>query len=153
MRFIAMQLRLALVAKFPETPQDDILKVVGNLLYYRYMNPAIVAPDAFDVVEIGVENQLGAEQRRNLGAIAKILQTAAAGKGVIHKFYIEAGLTLQAISFIHVYTCSKCCSQWCVLLSQVSFLALTHLCLQFEGENSALSNMNAYLSKAFEQFK
>lgn len=103
MRFIAMQLRLALVAKFPETPQDDILKVVGNLLYYRYMNPAIVAPDAFDVVEIGVENQLGAEQRRNLGAIAKILQTAAAGKGVIHKFYIEAGLTLQAISFIHVH--------------------------------------------------
>ena len=82
MRLIAMQLRLALVAKFPDAPQDDILKVVGNLLYYRYMNPAIVAPDAFDVVEMGVENQLGAEQRRNLGAIAKILQTAAAGKMV-----------------------------------------------------------------------
>lgn len=80
MRFIAMQLRLALVAKFPDAPQDDILKVIGNLLYYRYMNPAIVAPDAFDVVEMGVEQQLGAEQRRNLGAIAKILQTAAAGK-------------------------------------------------------------------------
>ena len=80
MRFIAMQLRLALVAKFPDAPQDDVLKVIGNLLYYRYMNPAIVAPDAFDVVEMGVEQQLGAEQRRNLGAIAKILQTAAAGK-------------------------------------------------------------------------
>lgn len=82
MRYIAMQLRLALLAKFPDTPQDDILKVVGNLLYYRYMNPAIVAPDAFDVVEMGVEQQLGSEQRRNLGAIAKILQTAAAGKVV-----------------------------------------------------------------------
>jgi Ras GTPase-activating-like protein IQGAP1 len=104
MRFIAMQLRLALGAKFPDAPQDDILKVVGNLLYYRYMNPAIVAPDAFDVVEMGVEHQLGAEQRRNLGAIAKILQTAAAGKN-------------------------------------------------FEGENSALSNVNEYLAKAFEKFK
>ena len=82
MRFIAMQLRLALMSKFPDTPQDDILKVIGNLLYYRYMNPAIVAPDAFDVVEMGFEDQLGAEQRRNLGAIAKILQTAAAGKVV-----------------------------------------------------------------------
>jgi hypothetical protein len=68
------------------------------------MNPAIVAPDAFDVVEMGVEHQLGAEQRRNLGAIAKILQTAAAGK-------------------------------------------------MFEGENSALSNMNVYLTKAFEKFR
>ena len=80
MRYIAMQLRLALHTKFPDAPEDDVLKVVGNLLYYRYMNPAIVAPDAFDVVELGVEQQLGAEQRRNLGAIAKILQHAAAGK-------------------------------------------------------------------------
>ena len=82
MRFIAMQVRLALHAKFPDAPEDDILKVVGNLLYYRYMNPAIVAPDAFDVVEMGVDQQLGAEQRRNLGAIAKILQTAASGRVV-----------------------------------------------------------------------
>ena len=75
-----MQLRLALHNKFPDAPEDDILKVVGNLLYYRYMNPAIVAPDAFDVVDMGIEQQLGAEQRRNLGAIAKVLQHAAAGK-------------------------------------------------------------------------
>ena len=77
-----MQLRLALHAKFPDAPEDDILKVVGNLLYYRYMNPAIVAPDAFDVMEMGIEEQMGAEQRRNLGAIAKVLQHAAAGKVV-----------------------------------------------------------------------
>lgn len=62
MRYIAMQLRLLLQAKFPEAPEDDILKVVGNLLYYRYMNPAIVAPDAFDVVDISVEQQLSPDQ-------------------------------------------------------------------------------------------
>lgn len=28
-----------------------------------------------------------------------------------------------------------------------------NLSLQFEGENAALSNMNSYLVKAFEQFK
>ena len=95
MRFIAMQLRLALAAKFPDTPQDDILKVVGNLLYYRYMNPAIVAPDAFDVVEMGVDNQLGAEQRRNLGAIAKILQTAASGKVVMSHFLVATCYKLK----------------------------------------------------------
>ena len=64
MRYIAMQLRLLLHTKFPEAPEDDILKVIGNLLYYRYMNPAIVAPDAFDVVDVGVgaESQLTPEQ-------------------------------------------------------------------------------------------
>ena len=62
MRYIAMQLRLLLHRKFPEAPEDDILKVIGNLLYYRYMNPAIVAPDAFDIVDISVEQQLTAEQ-------------------------------------------------------------------------------------------
>ncbi|KAL5481649.1 hypothetical protein EMCRGX_G021851 [Ephydatia muelleri] len=80
MKFIAMKLRLALHEKFPEAPEDDIIKVVGNLLYYRYMNPAIVAPDAFDIVDVGMDNQLTPDQRRNLGAIAKVLQAAAACK-------------------------------------------------------------------------
>ena len=62
MRYIAMQLRLLLHKKFPEAPEDDILKVIGNLLYYRYMNPAIVAPDAFDIVDVSVEQQMSAEQ-------------------------------------------------------------------------------------------
>ena len=45
------------------------------------MNPAIVAPDAFDIIDMGVEKRvLESDQRRNLGAIAKVLQHAAAGK-------------------------------------------------------------------------
>ena len=62
MRYIAMKLRVYLQTKFPEAPEDDILKVVGNLLYYRYMNPAIVAPDAFDIVDVGMDNQLTPDQ-------------------------------------------------------------------------------------------
>lgn len=70
--------------KFPDAAEDDVLKVVGNLLYYRYMNPAIVAPDAFDIIDMGVDKRiLETEQRRNLGAIAKVLQHAAAGKLVM----------------------------------------------------------------------
>ena len=75
-----MRLRQALHSKFPEATDEEILKVVGNLLYYRYMNPALVAPDAFDIVDLGVEQALSMEQRRNLGAVAKVLQHAAAGK-------------------------------------------------------------------------
>jgi len=40
-RFIAKELREKLKAKFPGQ-DEEINKVVGNLIYYRYMNPAIV---------------------------------------------------------------------------------------------------------------
>ncbi|XP_022784321.1 ras GTPase-activating-like protein IQGAP1 [Stylophora pistillata] len=80
MRYVAMSLRVALAEKFPDAPESEILKVVGNLIYYRYMNPEIVAPDAFDIVSVGVDKCLTADQRRNLGSIAKILQYAASNK-------------------------------------------------------------------------
>ena len=47
----------------------------------RYINPTIVAPDRFDMVDKKVDNNLNNDQRRNLGSIAKILQFAASKKG------------------------------------------------------------------------
>ena len=43
-------LRGALQRKFPSTSDKDLLKIVGNLIYYRYINSAIAAPDAFELV-------------------------------------------------------------------------------------------------------
>ena len=59
-----------------------LFQIVGNLLYYRYINPAIVAPDVFDIINIAADKALTSDQRRNLGSVAKILQFAAANKGV-----------------------------------------------------------------------
>jgi len=56
--------------------------MVGNLIYYRYINSAIVAPDAFDIIDVTAVKGLTTDQRKNLGAIAKILQFAASNKGV-----------------------------------------------------------------------
>ncbi|KAF7687951.1 ras GTPase-activating-like protein IQGAP1 [Silurus meridionalis] len=80
MRFIAKVLKDTLTEKFPDATEDEILKIVGNLLYYRYMNPAIVAPDAFDIIDMSAGGQLTTDQRRNLGSIAKMLQHAASNK-------------------------------------------------------------------------
>jgi hypothetical protein len=41
----------ALKKKFPGVADKDVLKVVGNLIYYRYINSAIVAPDVFGVID------------------------------------------------------------------------------------------------------
>ncbi|KAH0620140.1 hypothetical protein JD844_014773 [Phrynosoma platyrhinos] len=80
MRFIAKVLKDSLHEKFPDACEDELLKIVGNLLYYRYMNPAIVAPDAFDIIDLSAGGQLTTDQRRNLGSIAKMLQHAASNK-------------------------------------------------------------------------
>ncbi|XP_033839474.1 ras GTPase-activating-like protein IQGAP1 [Periophthalmus magnuspinnatus] len=80
MRFISKVLKDSLHEKFPDATEDELLKIVGNLLYYRYMNPAVVAPDAFDIIEVAAGGQLSTEQRRNLGSVAKMLQHAASSK-------------------------------------------------------------------------
>nr|XP_033776081.1 ras GTPase-activating-like protein IQGAP1 [Geotrypetes seraphini] len=80
MRYIAKVLKDSLHEKFPDAGEDELLKIIGNLLYYRYMNPAIVAPDAFDIIDLSAGGQLTTDQRRNLGSIAKMLQHAASNK-------------------------------------------------------------------------
>uniref|UniRef100_A0A3B4ULV9 IQ motif containing GTPase activating protein 3 n=1 Tax=Seriola dumerili TaxID=41447 RepID=A0A3B4ULV9_SERDU len=80
LRYTAKVLRDALKTKFPEASDDELYKIVGNLVYYRYMNPAVVAPDGFDVVDRSAGSALQPEQRHILGSIARMLQHAAANK-------------------------------------------------------------------------
>ncbi|TNN02041.1 hypothetical protein fugu_009528 [Takifugu bimaculatus] len=80
LRYTAKVLRDSLQLKFPGASEDELYKVVGNLVYYRYMNPAIVAPDGFDVVDRSASSTLQPEQRFILGSISRMLQQAAANK-------------------------------------------------------------------------
>ncbi|XP_045640045.1 ras GTPase-activating-like protein IQGAP3 isoform X1 [Ursus americanus] len=80
MRYVAKVLKTALAEKFPDASENEVYKVVGNLLYYRFLNPAIVAPDAFDIVAVAAGGALATSQRHALGAVAQVLQHAAAGK-------------------------------------------------------------------------
>ncbi|XP_010593139.2 ras GTPase-activating-like protein IQGAP3 isoform X2 [Loxodonta africana] len=80
MRYVAKVLKTTLAEKFPYATESEIYKVVGNLLYYRFLNPAVVAPDAFDIVAVTAGGALTTPQRHALGAVAQLLQHAAAGK-------------------------------------------------------------------------
>ncbi|XP_054662451.1 ras GTPase-activating-like protein IQGAP3 [Grus americana] len=80
MRYVAKILRTSLVEKFPKASAEEIDKIVGHLLYYRFMNPAVVAPDGFDIVDISAGVTLHPDHRRSLGSVAKVLQHAAAHK-------------------------------------------------------------------------
>lgn len=80
---------------------------MGNLLYYRFMNPAVVAPDGFDIVDISAGVVLHPNHRRNLGSIAKILQHAAANQmfegenshlRVVNQYLEETHLKFRLVS-------------------------------------------------------
>uniref|UniRef100_A0AAV2MF34 Ras GTPase-activating-like protein IQGAP3 n=1 Tax=Knipowitschia caucasica TaxID=637954 RepID=A0AAV2MF34_KNICA len=101
LRYTAKVLRDALRAKFPQASEDDLYKLVGNLVYYRYMNPAVVAPDGFDVLDRSVGSSLSPEQRHLLAAIARMLQHGAANK-CFHGDGYHVRMLNQYISSTHL---------------------------------------------------
>ncbi|KAJ2370312.1 iqgap- protein [Coemansia sp. RSA 2610] len=98
MRYIARELRRALAAKFPDEPEAQVMKVVGHLVYYRYINPAIVAPESFDVIETTISPL----QRKNLAEIAKMLNQVSVGK-----HFNEDNMFLQPLNNYVGYTAAK----------------------------------------------
>lgn len=42
LRYIACETLLALKVKFPDQPEEVYASAIGTLIYYRYINPAIV---------------------------------------------------------------------------------------------------------------
>ncbi len=86
LRYIAKILSDTLKAKFPSTQDRDILKVIGNLVYYRYINSAICSPIAYDIIDMQVGCSLDLEQQKNLACVAKHLQLISMSKGVSKQF-------------------------------------------------------------------
>jgi len=76
-RYIANELYRDLATKFTD-PKDEerLIKVVGNVIFFRYINPAIVVPDAFNVIT----EQLSLVQRKNLTSISRILLNMSMGQ-------------------------------------------------------------------------
>lgn len=75
-RYIGREVFRALQSKFPQEPEDRLIKVVGHLVYYRYLNPAVVAPESFDVID----RVIGPIQRKNLAEVSKMLTQISNGR-------------------------------------------------------------------------
>jgi len=75
MRCLARESLLAIKQKFPDEREETYAAFIGRLIYYRYINPAIVTPETFDIVS----NTLGAVPRKNLAEISKMLTQITSG--------------------------------------------------------------------------
>jgi Ras GTPase-activating-like protein IQGAP2/3 len=55
-----------------DASKDDLLRLIGYFVYYRFINVALVSPEAFKIVT----GELGTKERKNLMVVGKVLQKA-----------------------------------------------------------------------------
>ncbi|KAI8068711.1 hypothetical protein BC940DRAFT_346392 [Gongronella butleri] len=74
-RAVARELRLVLESRFPREPTENISKILSYFICYRYLTPAIVDPEEYDIIEMPI----GFRERKNLGEVVKVLQKISTG--------------------------------------------------------------------------
>ncbi|PHH51192.1 Ras GTPase-activating-like protein rng2 [Ceratocystis fimbriata CBS 114723] len=76
LRYMCRQSYQTLCGRFPREPQHIVLGAVANWLWKFYLQPAVISPETFGVIE----RTLGPLQKRNLSEVAKVLSQIAAGR-------------------------------------------------------------------------
>jgi Ras GTPase-activating-like protein IQGAP2/3 len=69
LRWVCKQLDVMLTAKHPESTDVERASIIGYIAYYRFMNPPICAPDAFQLTK----KKISLNMRNNLVVISKVL--------------------------------------------------------------------------------
>ena len=75
-RYVAQQMFESLASRFQQDDHGRILQIVGHWLWRSYLQPALVEPEKFGVIDRG----LSQEHKRNVGQVAKVLGQVAAGR-------------------------------------------------------------------------
>ncbi|CAE6447844.1 unnamed protein product [Rhizoctonia solani] len=75
MRLLAREILAALRSRFPDEQESSYAIALGRLIYYRYINPAIITPETYDVVSTTITPAA----RRNLAEISKVLTQISSG--------------------------------------------------------------------------
>jgi Ras GTPase-activating-like protein IQGAP2/3 len=72
LRWICKMMRALCEKQLPDASKDDLLRLTGYFVYYRFINVALVSPEAFKIVT----RELGTKERKNLIVVGKVLQKA-----------------------------------------------------------------------------
>lgn len=81
LRFLCKCLQSDLQQKFKGSTSEDITAVLSHILFTKYISPVIISPEGRNVADDILKNQLvGDVQRKNLAAVARVLQFAVLGK-------------------------------------------------------------------------
>jgi Ras GTPase-activating-like protein IQGAP2/3 len=75
LRWLCKAISTQFSARFPSASREALISLIGGFILLRYINPAIISPEAFGIVH----RKPTPTVRRNLTQIAKILQSIANG--------------------------------------------------------------------------
>ncbi|GAA6016992.1 hypothetical protein JCM11491_006122 [Sporobolomyces phaffii] len=75
-RYIAREVYRSVRTRFPQEAETTVIRVAGHIVYYRFIQPAIVTPDVFGMVEEVVPPV----QRHNLAEVCKLLNQISVGR-------------------------------------------------------------------------
>jgi len=75
-RWICKQIRSLTKRKYPDATDFNVCSLIGGFFFLRFVNPAIVTPQAYMLVDL-VDNKLPPNPRRTLTLVAKLLQNLA----------------------------------------------------------------------------
>lgn len=76
-RWICKQTKHLVAERWPELPEEQQCSLVGGFFILRYLNPAIITPNAFGIIPQDVS--LPGYSRRNLTILAKVVQNLSNG--------------------------------------------------------------------------
>jgi len=72
LRYICSQIYKLLLKKFPKVKEEQLWKVIGFYVYFKFLNPVIVNPAEFG---IGTSSPISMKTTTNLVQVSKVLQT------------------------------------------------------------------------------
>ena len=75
-RYIAQQMFHHLCTRFQHEEQGHLLQVTGHWLWMNYLQPALLEPEKFGVIDRG----LAPDQKKNLSEIVKVVNQVSAGR-------------------------------------------------------------------------
>ncbi|KAK9330248.1 hypothetical protein V1520DRAFT_377879 [Lipomyces starkeyi] len=95
-RYLGRELFTGLQKSFPSETEDRLLSAIGNVLYYRYMNAAIIAPDM-----VGIHNHpLTQLQKKNLSQLGRIITQVSTGKLFTEEYVFLQPLNVNLTAYI-----------------------------------------------------
>ncbi|CAL1700973.1 unnamed protein product [Somion occarium] len=86
MRYLARETLAALKNRFPNASEEEYAVCLARLVYYRFINPAVITPETFDIVS----HTIDIAARKNLAQISRVLTQVTTGEefGDEHPCYV-----------------------------------------------------------------
>ncbi|GAA6013146.1 hypothetical protein JCM10207_006185 [Rhodosporidiobolus poonsookiae] len=133
-RYLCREMFRALRHRYADQPDTEAIRIVGHIVWYRYLQPALLSPEVY-----ALANQVPPRERHNLAEIGKILNQVSVGR----LFGSDAEFLVPMNDFVRA--CSAQYAEWIKEVIMVED-AETHFHTDNYADAAASSRPTIYIS-------